>query len=238
MVKWPSFFLFSLIFFQVFSQQKTIIYFFPGQGADHRLFDSLRLDARYERRVIAYPVIPRRASMQAFAKLLVPQIDTSRSFILCGVSMGGMLCVELSEILHPVQTIIISSARNRKELPFRYRFQRWVPLYGIFPGSWLVFGARLLQPLVEPDRNKNKETFKSMLSAKDGTYMKRSISMIVHWSRRQHSATICQVHGDSDHTIPFRNIRHPDYIVAGGSHMMTLTRAREISSILNEILKR
>ena len=69
----------------------------------------------------------------------------------------------MNEYLSPQKVIIISSAKNRKELPLRYRFQRYIPLYAILPPAILKWGAKVMQPIVEPDRNKNKKIFKANL---------------------------------------------------------------------------
>lgn len=175
--------------------------------------------------------------MSVFAKTISSQIDTTSGYILIGMSLGGMLCVELSEILSPQKTIIISSAKNRNDLPARYKFQKKFPIYKIFPGSFLLLGAKLLQPVVEPDRNKNKHTFKNMLRTKSGLYMKRSIGLIIKWERTANTKKIYHIHGTNDHTIPIRKIKTVDYTIEGGSHMITLTRAKEISAIINKILK-
>jgi len=60
--------------------------------------------------------------------------------------------------------------------------------------------------------------------------------MIIKWKRTSNSGKIIHIHGTKDHTLPFRNISDPDYVIKNGSHMMTLTRADEISKLLNEIL--
>lgn len=174
--------------------------------------------------------------MEGFARELSAQIDTTQPYVLVGTSLGGMLCTEMAEFLKPEKVILISSASNRKELPFRYRFQRVVPIYIIVPGFVMVGCARILQPIVEPDRNKNKETFKSMLKEKDRVYMRRTVKMIMRWKRTSNSAQIHKIHGENDHTIPFRNIQNVEFAIENGSHMMTLTRGREISKILNQIL--
>ena len=217
-------------------QQKTVIYCFPGQGSDKHLFDSISVDSNYVLEIIEYGSPEKGMSMESSARSLSVNIDTTRKFILLGVSLGGMICIELSEFLNPEKTIIISSAKNRKELPLRYKFQRTVPLYKIFGGRTLLAGAKFLQPIVEPDRNKNKETFKQMISSKDPTYMKRTISIIINWRRISNSKRIYQIHGNNDHTIPLRNITNPDFIVRNGSHMITLTRPAEINKNLNSIL--
>jgi pimeloyl-ACP methyl ester carboxylesterase len=221
----------------VFCQTKTTIYCFHGQGSTGKIFGDLRVDSSYIIQLVEYSTPEKGMTMQSFAKALATQIDTTAPFILLGVSLGGMLCTELSEWLHPRQTIIISSAKNRGELPFRYRFQKTIPLYKLFPGKLLVLGAKILQPIVEPDRRKNKETFKEMLASKNGSYMKRTIQLVINWERTSNTHKIYHLHGNNDHTLPYRNIKTPDFTVNNGSHMMTLTRAEHISAVLNGILK-
>lgn len=228
---------FSLMsFFASAQSTKTIVYFLPGQGADKRLFDSIKLPSDYEIRFIEYGTPPRKSTMNSFARELSKQIDTTQKFVLVGTSLGGMLCAEMSEFLHPEKTILISSAANRKEFPFQYKFQKVIPLYFIVPGFVMKGSARMLQPIVEPDRKHNKETFKAMLKAKNGKYMRRSIKMVIQWKRTSNTAPIVRIHGENDHTLPVRNVKHVDYLIHDGSHMITLTRGKQISGLLIEEL--
>ncbi len=100
----------------------------------------------------------------------------------------------------------------------------------------IKLGAKILQPLVEPDRNKNKSTFKSMLKDKNPKYLKRTVDLIINWDRKKAHSSIIHIHGDKDKTIPTRNIKNAE-IVKNGSHMMTLTRGEELNEIINEIIK-
>ena len=94
----------------------------------------------------------------------------------------------------------------------------------------------MLQPLVEPDRNKNKATFKKMLGSKNPKYMKRTVGLIINWERETNSKKIYHIHGTNDHTIPMKGLSSSDFVIMGGSHMMTLTSPVEISLALNQIL--
>lgn len=223
---------------RVLGQDRTIIYCFPGQGSDHRIFDSLEVDKKYKLQVIEYCTPGKGENMASFAKKLSAEIDTTKPFVLMGVSLGGMICTEIAEILDPQKTIIISSAKSRNELPFRYKFQKAVPLYKLLPGKIILAGAKMLQPVVEPDRKKNKETFKSMLGKKDATYMKRTVELIVNWDKRTGSRNIFHIHGTNDHTLPLKKIRNVNSVIKKGSHMMTLTNAKKVSEAVNEILVR
>ncbi len=221
----------------VFAQNKTIIYLFAGQGADERLFKNLIFDStKFRTKYIKYEVPFKHETLPQYAKRLAAQIDTSTTFSLIGTSLGGMIATEICGFLHPKQTFIISSAKCRAELPFRYRFQKKLPIYAIFPAKVIKLGAMIMQPLVEPDRNFDKKTFVAMLKAKNPKFLKRTIFMITHWQRSDYEKKIIHIHGDNDHTLPIRNIKY-DNKIKGGSHMITLTRGSEISVILEKLLE-
>jgi len=215
--------------------QKPVIYLIPGQGSDYRLFKNLQIDGTFEVKNITYCVPDENMTLPEFARELSMQVDTLRPYILIGVSLGGMIATEMGEFMNPEKIILISSAKCRKELPGRYKFQRSIPIYKIVPGKTAKNGAKLLQPIVEPDRNNEKETCISMLNDKEPDFLKRTIKMILEWERKDYRNDIIHIHGDKDHTIPIRNVKY-DYLIKGGSHMMVLTRSAEISKLINDIL--
>lgn len=212
------------------------IYLFPGQGADYRQYRDLRFPLGYDTVHISYPVPAHKEDMASFARRFIPRINQDEPYILMGVSLGGMICTELADILHPQKVILISSAKGRDELPGRYTFMAKFHLNRLVPKGLVKFGARSLQGIVEPDRKYDRDTFRDMLKKKDPLYLKRSADMIVCWDRQDHQPDIIHIHGDADHTIPIENVEY-NYLVEDGSHMMVLTRAREISSLIGEILK-
>lgn len=217
------------------AQENIPVYLIPGQGGDARLFNNLTLPPGYEARHVLYEQPEAGMSMQEYAKQLKQQIDTTRKFILLGVSLGGMLVTEMSELVDAEKVIIISSAKGRHELPGRYTFQKKFPIYKLVSPKTAKFGAKLLQPIVEPDRQKEKATFKAMLRDKDAIFLRRTIEMIMHWDRTVAPKNIIHIHGNKDHTIPIRKVDY-DILVPGGSHMITLTRGEEISRLVEEVL--
>jgi pimeloyl-ACP methyl ester carboxylesterase len=227
---------FVIVIKGIYSQSSGTIYLFPGQGSDKRIFDSISLKSAYKLKIIEYGTPEKKMTLNSFASSLSSQIDTTENFVLIGVSLGGMICVELSEILNPKKTILISSAKNRQELPFRYRFQKAIPLYKLIPKRVILAGAKILQPIVEPDRNNSKMIFKNMLAAKNALYMKRTVGLIINWERKENSKEIFHIHGNYDHTLPIRKIKTPTITVNKGSHMMCLTKSKEISNYINLLL--
>jgi len=213
----------------------TIIYLIPGQGSDCRLFSNLYPDGRFEVRCIEHVVPVKGTTLPEYARMLSLQIDVSRPFVLIGVSLGGMVAVEINAFLNPIKTFLISSAKTRKELPLRYRFQKYVPVYKLVSPGIAKSGARFLQPIVEPDRKNQKEIFLDMLNDKDPLFLHYTIEMIINWERVETNYEVIHIHGDHDHTIPVRNVKY-DYLIKNGSHIMVVTRADEISRLINNIL--
>ena len=216
-------------------QSQVLVYLFPGQGADYRQYRDLKFPEGYDTVHISYPVPEKRESMSEFAGRLIPLIDQDQPYIFVGVSLGGMICTELADILQPRKVILISSAKAAFELPGRYTFMGKSHINRIVPKGLVKAGARILQGLVEPDRKYDPATFRDMLRRKDPLYLKRTADMIVCWDRDRYQESIFHIHGDADHTIPIENVRY-DYLIKDGSHMMVLTRADEISKIISEIL--
>jgi pimeloyl-ACP methyl ester carboxylesterase len=191
------------------NNEKPVIYLIPGQGSDYRVFKNLQIDTRFEIRPIIYTIPRENMSLPEFAKELSSQIDTTKSFILIGVSLGGMIATEMSYFLNPDKIILISSAKCRNELPKRYKFQRKFPIYTMVSGKTAKKGAKIMQPVVEPDRNNEKEICKSMLEDKDPDFLKRTIKMIMEWERIDYPETIIHIHGDNDHTAKSGESDHP-----------------------------
>lgn len=215
----------------------TLIYLFPGQGSDERLFKHLELPPGFDTVHISYPVPEKEETLADYSIRFIELIDRSSPYILLGVSLGGMICTELADTLEPIQCILISSAKTTRELPGRYTFQQRIHLNRMLPKRIIKAGALMLQGIVEPDRKVDKETFKDMLRAKDPQYLKRTVDMIINWERINYSGKIVHIHGDRDHTIPVKHVSY-DYLIEEGSHMMMLTRTAEINQIIAEILKR
>ena len=121
--------------------QRTNLYLFPGTGADFRLFKNLKVPSGYDTVHIPLPVPEKKETLTTYALRFVSQIDTTVPFVLLGVSLGGMICTELSDTLNPVRTILISSAKATTELPGRYTFQKKIRINRIVPKRMTKLGT-------------------------------------------------------------------------------------------------
>jgi hypothetical protein len=211
------------------------VYMIPGCASDERLYKNITIEGK-EAIVLKWILPEENEQMNSLAKRMAEQIDTTLPFAIVGVSLGGMIACEMSTFLSAEKVIVISSATTRHQIPRRYRLMKRFPFYKILPARLIKAGAKLTTPLVEPDRNTERETCEAMLNDKDGVFLKRSIHCIVTWQSPPIDTTkIIHIHGTSDNTLPVRFVK-ADYQIENGSHMMVLTRGKEISALLNKLL--
>lgn len=220
--------------FRLTAQESVKVYLIPGQGSDERIFKNLQFDPAWDTIHIHYITPLENETMHQYAVRLSAQVDTTSPFYIVGVSLGGMIAAEMTDIIHPQKVILISSAASAEEIPAMYTYFKAHPFYKNIHPDIFKYSAFLLQPVYEPDRRTERSTCNSMLNDKDPEFMKEAVSLIVSWDRTSADnagKNIIHIHGDIDHTLPIENC-HPDYIIHNGSHMMTLTKAAEISEIL------
>ncbi|MBK7443621.1 MAG: alpha/beta hydrolase [Bacteroidetes bacterium] len=229
-----------LLSLSIHAQDKMKVYLIPGQGSDCRIYKNLQFDARFDTVHINYITPLPLESMTAYAHRLSVQIDTTETFCIIGVSLGGMLATEMTDFMHPKKVIVISSATDSTEIPALYQFFNKHPIHRYIPSSVFKYSTFIMQPLYEPDRKLERATCNAMIAEKEDVFIKYATEMIVSWKRtpeQNENKTIIHIHGSADNTLPIESIK-ADYIIPGGSHMMALTQADTISVIINkELLK-
>ncbi|HVY73524.1 MAG TPA: hypothetical protein VG890_01770, partial [Puia sp.] len=99
----------------------TNLYLISGLGADKRIFGKLGFPENYRIHYIEWAPFAEGESMEQYAAKLSGQIDQREPFSLIGLSFGGMLAVEISKILEPKHTVLISSVAGPFEFSWSYR---------------------------------------------------------------------------------------------------------------------
>lgn len=215
--------------------QDKVVYLIPGQGADGRLFQNIHI-SHHDTVILTYLIPEKGEQMAAYAHRMAAQIDTTRPYAIVGVSLGGMLAVEMKDFLNPEEVIIIASAKCQENIPNLYKFFRNFPLHRVLGGRFYKFGTRFMQPFYEPMTKENQQIFRSMLKQKDPKFMKRAVRCIVEWENDLCSNEVIHIHGTEDRTLPHKTA-NPDITVENGTHMMTLARGQEISNLLNQYIQ-
>ncbi|MCC9138553.1 alpha/beta hydrolase [Pontibacter silvestris] len=217
-------------------KQKSIVYFISGLGADRRMFQFLRLPEDQPHEYVHW-VEPLHVDepLPAYVKRLSEQVHHPDP-ILVGLSLGGVAAIEMSKILQPRKTIIISSLSSRYALPWYYHIMGRLRLHRYTPISLL----RSLHPLAPyffgAQTSYEKKLLKEIILSMNEKYLRWSLGQLLMWQQEKILPDLTHIHGTADKVLPLRY--RPDIIkIQGGEHLMVMNRAEEISAILNKILK-
>ena len=207
----------------------------PGLGAGSKIFDTIRLDNdKFELHYLQW-LIPesQEESLRDYAKRLVNFIEHSQP-VLVGVSFGGILIQEMSKIIDTKKIILISSVKNRDEIPMRLKALKTTKLYKLFPAKRISKTKSF--PLLKFHKTLRKkiEMYDKYLNLRDRGYLKWAIYNVISWNQRSTNKDIIHIHGNKDEIFPIKNIKNCVKI-EGGTHVMILTKGKRISSILESI---
>ena len=108
------------------------IFLISGLGADRRLFNKLELPG-YEIVFVDWIEPELTDTIPTYAKKLVDQYHIKANSNVLGVSLGGVMTVEISSIIPLRKAIIVSSVKSASEFPWYFRLFRNFPLYKIIP---------------------------------------------------------------------------------------------------------
>lgn len=210
------------------------IYFVSGLGADERVFQWLRYEGF--RPVHIHWVPPeRRESIEAYAQRLSEQIVDQKPTLI-GLSFGGMIAVEIAKQIDTEKVILLSSVKQKSEVPIYFKLFRAFPIHRIFPFKSILWAAYWpAYWLFSPEGNDEKSLLKTILKETDPHFLKWALHKVVVWKNSEIPPNVVHIHGKRDRIFPFRFVS-PDYAVANCGHLMVMNRAEEISNLLANLI--
>lgn len=208
------------------------IYFISGLGADKRIFQKLVIPEGYKVCYLDWLVPERSESLAAYSRRRAEMIDVSEEFVLVGVSFGGMVATEISQVLHPKDTIIISSAGCRTELPWYFRVAGFVRLHRTLPSFFFKIQTPFTFWFFGAASNESKQLLKQIINDTDAGFLRWAIKTILSWNRKIKPDEIYHIHGAVDHVLPAAYVK-ANQLVKDGGHLMVFGNAEEISQLLS-----
>ena len=147
------------------------VYFMPGMAANPTIFEYIKLpENQFKIHWLEWQIPENNESLSDYAIRLSKQI-TEKNVALIGVSFGGVLVQEMSKYLDLKRLIIISSIKNKQEMPNRMKIMRATKAYKLFPVS-LVGNIDLLAKYAFGETVKKRiELYKKYLSVTDPKYL-------------------------------------------------------------------
>lgn len=211
------------------------VYFFSGLGADRSVFRHILLPPGCEPVYIDWIQPLENESLSSYSYRLTKSIDFTEPFSLLGLSMGGMIAVEIANRSKPAHIILISSIPVSSQLPPYYRWLAGIKLHRILPISFFLKGA-VLKRFFTTESKEDKKLIKNMISKADVSFIRWGMGAIVNWQMNKIPENIIHIHGSRDEILPGRFTK-PTFIIPGAGHLMVLNHAREINEILSGVFK-
>jgi pimeloyl-ACP methyl ester carboxylesterase len=209
------------------------IYFISGLGADERIFQWLRYDG-YCPIHIPWVSPERGESVESYAQRLAENIEEERPIIV-GLSFGGMVAIEIAKQRETEKVILLSSVKRASEIPVYFKLFRALPIHRILPFKSLLWAFYWLAYwLFSPEDAEQKQLLKTVLIETDPHFLKWALHKVVVWNNHDVPETVVHVHGRRDRIFPYRWVT-PDYTVENSGHLMVMTRAAEISDLIEKL---
>ncbi|WP_333662548.1 alpha/beta hydrolase [Chishuiella changwenlii] len=215
------------------------IYQVSGLGANGNAFRNLRLVDGFEQVYIPWLKPEKNETLAHYTERLINTINPTEDFLLMGLSFGGIIVQEMNRFIHPKHTFLISTVKNRRELPNLLKFSASTNAHKAIPMSFLTsdraFSYMMLRKLYYT--KKDKSNIDDIFEFKDKDYLSWSIHKIVNWehSTAYQEENVTHIHGTKDIVFPINNIQNA-IRVEGGTHIMVMQKPKIISEEINKVL--
>jgi len=208
-------------------------YLLSGLGADGTVFQYLDFEGVEVEYMEWLSPLPKE-TLPAYAKRMTQKITTPHP-ILVGLSFGGMVAMEIAKQIPVKKVILISSAKERKELPWFYRFSAKLKLQKILPYTLIKRTNGFTYWLFGATSAHEKALLKEIFRKTPTTFLKWAINAILTWKNTEIYTHILHIHGDKDRILPYKNVKDT-LCITGGGHSMIVNKAHEITPLINKFL--
>ena len=204
------------------------LYLIGGLGADHRVFNFLKMNC--ETAVIEWMTPTKDQEIESYCEKLLEQIDQEEEFGILGVSFGGIIAVELAKISDPSKVILVSSVEEYSQLPRIYVTLGKMGLLNLIPDAMIKPPNYLLTFLFGAS---NKVLLKNIVQDTDPLFIRWALGQIVKWKNTDRIKNLLRIHGTHDRLIPLKG---EAIEIHDGKHFMIVDKAMEISTIVNRYI--
>ncbi len=215
---------------------KTHIYFMPGLAASPKIFEHIRMPKdRYELHFLEWllPDTPNE-TLENYCKRLSEKI-THKNPVLIGVSFGGMIVQELGKIIPTQKIVVISSIKSNIEKPKHFIFMQITRFYKLFPSGRISKMNGFPTFGLSKSLKRKLDLYNKYLGVRDKKYLDWAVYHVLHWEKEKELNNLIHIHGSEDEIFPIKYIKN-SIIIEGGTHAMIITKAKKISSTLEQLV--
>lgn len=209
------------------------VYFISGLGADKRVFKYL--DLSFCEPVYIDWIEARAGETLAQYATRLREFIPEEAPVIVGLSLGGMIATEMAKQDAKVKSIIISSNKIASEFPRHLKVFRHFPFHKAIPGAALKKYQKVYTSIFGVKDPEQKKLIYQIVADSDMKFVKWAITAILRWDNNVIPPNLVHIHGTADRLLPYKRAKI-DYIIEGGSHVMTLDKADQLSVIVKQLV--
>ncbi|MGB4447345.1 MAG: alpha/beta hydrolase [Cloacibacterium sp.] len=210
------------------------LYVISGLGADGSIFEYIQFPKKFTEIIYIDWLIPNyNESFENYVNRMAEKVDVREKFCLLGYSFGGIMVQEIHKLKPAEKVVILGSIKSDKEMSITFHLAKSSRIFAKLPESYFsektIKSYAFFRKLFDPNNPKLWQYFK----VQNPTYLKWSINKILEW-KHEEDQNIIQILADKDIVFPVKNSK-PNYVIKGGTHLFPVTKAKEVSKILEEV---
>jgi len=212
------------------------IFLIAGLGADTRLYNNIDLG---DNDVTPVDWIEPNEidTLETYAQKLIHQYFITDNSVVIGVSLGGMLAVEIAKQVKLNKAILISTIKNIDEAPWYFSFFKTVPVHKLISGRMLGKLGYFIKPFFGHMDEHDAWLFHDMVQKSSPKFLKWAIDAALKFNNQVVLPNVYHLAGDKDLIFNYKNIKDP-IVIKGGTHIMVFDKAKQINKILKDILRK
>jgi len=210
------------------------IYCVTGLGNDKRIFDNLipLLDHK-DIYVLEHLEPIDNESICDYAKRLILNVNFEENSIIIGMSLGGMISVELSKLIKFRKVFLISTVKHPNEFPWQIQILKRLPIDKIKIPSWFIKkGVKTIMWLYNTTNYLGREHISNQVNDALDRHIEWAQLAATKWDNRLIPDNYVHIHGTKDEIFPSRNVR-ASHFIQNANHYMIMDRANDVAHIIN-----
>lgn len=197
-----------------------MIFLLPGMGANSKMYQGAWLDVN-PATCIDWPSYKGDASLPELARRVATHYRIKNNDILIGSSMGGMVALEISKLLHLDRVVLVGSAIDVSEMNSLLTFL--TPFVDFAP---IEFFQKLA--------GRHDSLFQQMFASSDAVFMRTMCKAISTWDGYPGNlSNVTRIHGEKDKVIKCPRDCH---VIKRGGHLIPISHARECVDIIHRYI--
>lgn len=213
---------------------KEIIYCIPGLGLNHKVFKKLNIPSA-ELKFLDFIEPNPKESVSSYAARMAESIQ-EESFNLLGFSFGGMLSVEIAKFKKVKQLFLISTVKNKAEMPRIFKYIDKLPTSNKSATKLAVDATAAFKPYYDNSDDAGNALFQEMLHEASHSFLNWALKEIANWEFEEEvNCPFYHIQGTADLIFPLKNIDKAESL-KGGTHYMIYNDAEEVSRRIETFL--